>query len=169
MKKILFADNDTRFLKARTELLKGASYEVLTASSLQEAECALNEAYIHVAVLDLRLVDDHDERDLSGLRLAKNPAYRRIPKIILTRYPTYDAVREALGVALHGLPPAVGFVAKQEGSEALIRAVESAFTLHVQINWELLIESNERNPITFPYLTTLIEPSLEGERLMDRA
>jgi hypothetical protein len=80
-----------------------------------------------VAVVDIRLVDDTDEKDVSGLTLAKetDPS---IPKIILTGFPTYDAVREALGPSLNGLPLAVGFVAKNEGLYKLLAAIQLANT-----------------------------------------
>jgi hypothetical protein len=53
-----------------------------------------------------------------------------IPKIIWTSFPTYDAVRKALGPNKNGLPPAVGFVSKidGEGLPALLNAVKLALS-----------------------------------------
>lgn len=123
---ILFADNDPDFLKIRKEFLEKEGYAVIPATNPVEAGRILEQWQVNLAVLDIRLVNDDDEKDLSGLTLAKEEAYRTVPKIILTKFPTYEAVREALGPALHGLPPAVDFVAKQEGPEALSRAVGKA-------------------------------------------
>jgi DNA-binding response OmpR family regulator len=166
--RVLFADNVKHFLKARSEFLEAAGYEVLKADTLEKAKQLLQDARVHLAILDIRMVDDDDERDVSGLILAKDPDYRPIPKIILTGFPSYEAVREALGPALDGLPPAVAFLAKKEGPEALIQAVEQAFAQHVRLNWDLVIRWNERERLSFPHLITLIEPGLEDDHLPDR-
>jgi hypothetical protein len=113
--------------------------------------------------------DDSDDKDTSGLSLARKEAYRPVPKIILTRYPSYEYVREALGPAIEGLPPAVDFLAKQEGPEAMLRAVERAFAQHVRINWDLTIRWNEQGRLSFPHLVTLIEPEADSAYLPDRA
>jgi CheY-like chemotaxis protein len=135
---ILFADNDADFLNARAEFLEKAGYQVLRAYTLEQARQQLSEARVHVAILDVRMEEDDDPRDISGLVLAKDPAYRVIPKIILTgRAHEYEIVREALRALPEGSPPAVDFVAKQEGPEVLIRAIGWAFAEHVRINWDL--------------------------------
>ncbi|MGA9349746.1 MAG: response regulator, partial [Anaerolineae bacterium] len=159
---ILFADNDPDFLNTRAEFLENEGYQVLRAFTLEETRQLLTEAHAHLAVLDIRMVEDDDERDVSGLTLAGDPAYRPVPKIILTGFPTYQAVREAWG-------PAVDFVAKQEGPQALIQAVERAFAEHVRINWDLHVRWDERERLSFPHLVTLIEPGLDTACLPDRA
>ena len=157
MKRILFADNDNSFLETRAGFLREAGYEVLLARSPEEAERMLSEERIHLAILDIRLEDDRDERDVSGLVLARAKEYRRLPKIILTRYPTYENVREALGETLDGLPPAVRFIAKQEGGQALVKAVEDTFDQHIRINWNLFIQTGEANSLTFHKLLGLVD------------
>jgi DNA-binding response OmpR family regulator len=166
---ILFADNDSDFLNTRTEFLENAGYRVLKAYTLENARQLLADAHIYLTILDIRMVNDDDEKDTSGLTLAKDPAYRSIPKIILTGFPSYQYVREALGPALDGLPPAVDFLSKQEGPEAMIQAVERAFAKHVRINWNLAIRWDELERLSFPHLSTLIEPDLDNIRLPDRA
>lgn len=166
--RILFADNHKSFHRQRVQFLE-PRYKVLKAYSVTEAEQYLRDEWVHVAILDIRLTDDNDERDISGLVLAKNPAYLSIPKIMQTSFPSYQQVREALGPALQRLPPAVDFIAKAEGPDALLQAVERAFATHVRINWDLVIRTNERTPVTFPYLASRIDPSLIGETLLQRA
>ena len=122
---ILFADNDSDFLKSRKEFLEQEGYHVIPAANPTEARRIVEQEQADLAILDIRLVKDEDEKDISGLTLAKDTA-RSIPKIILTGFPTYEAVREALGPDLEGLPPAVDFVAKQEGPEVLLRAIRKA-------------------------------------------
>ncbi len=165
---IVFADNDPDFLNTRAEFLEQAGYRVLKAYTLAQARQFLTDAYVHLAILDIRMEDDDDEKDISGLTLAKDPAFRPIPKIMLTGFPSYQYVREALGPAMDGLPPVVDFLAKQEGPEALIQAVERAFTQHMRLNRDLVIRWDEREPLSFPCLVGLIQPAVPPEHLPDR-
>ena len=123
--RVLFADNERDFLDTRAEYLESAGYLVLKADSLEQARQLLAETRLHLAILDIRLVDDDDDHDMSGLTLAKDPAFSPVPKIMLTGFPTYQAVREVLGPVVEGLPPAVDFLAKREGPEAMVQAVEA--------------------------------------------
>jgi len=137
---ILFADNDANFLKTRTEFLRQEGYHVIEAANSTEARQRLGAGGIDLAILDIRLEDDGDERDLSGLWLAKETAEKvptivtsgfmeqMVPKIILTGFPSYENVREALAPRVGGLPAAVDFVAKQEGPEALLAAIRRALS-----------------------------------------
>lgn len=122
---ILFADNDPDFLKARTEFLKQEGYEVIWATNPTEARRILERGGIDLAILDIRLVNDQDEKDTSGLDIAKEVA-PQVPKIILTNYPDYQYVRESLRPQVAGLPAVVDFVAKEEGPEALLQAIKKA-------------------------------------------
>lgn len=126
---ILLADNEPSFLNTRAKFLEEQGYRVLKAARLEAAKQLLGEEYIYLAILDIRLENDDDEKDFSGLTLAKDPAYRAVPKIILTGFPSTQVVKEALGVALDGLPPAVDFVAKSEGQDVLLEAVQRVFAL----------------------------------------
>ena len=97
---ILFADNDQDSRISWERILRNAGYDVRLASGPEEARHVLHEMGVDVAVLDLRLVDDTDEHDISGLLIAKERAYRHIPKIILTAFQTgYRNLRETLGCA----------------------------------------------------------------------
>ncbi len=119
---ILFADNDPNFLKTRSEFLERAGYLVIPAHNPQEARRKLEAGGLDLAILDIRLVNDSDAKDASGLSIAKEVA-PTVPKIILTDFPSYHHVREALRPQLQGLPAAVDFLAKEEGPEALLEAV----------------------------------------------
>jgi len=120
---ILFADNDPDFLTTRKEFLEQAGYSVITASDPVEARQKLEIGGIDLAILDIRLKDDDDDRDTSGLMLAKKIA-REVPKIILTNFPTFDYVRDALRPQLDGSPVAIDFLSKVEGVTALLTTVE---------------------------------------------
>lgn len=123
--KILFADNNVEFLRTRTQLLKEGGYDVVAVGSLEDARDQLEQPDFDLAILDLRLERDNDEEDVSGLRLAQEMA-PLLPKIILSKYPSVRAVREALRIGPDGIPPAVDFVSKGEGMEALRPAIRRA-------------------------------------------
>ena len=130
--KILFADDDPGFLKARAEFLGGKGYQVIPAATPVEARRILEQGQVDLAILDLRLTDDADEKDISGLVLAEGTAHS-IPKIILTQYPTYEHLREALAPDLQDLPSAVDFVAKQEGPEALLATIRRTLRSDIRV------------------------------------
>ncbi len=164
---VLFADNDRDFLDTRAEYLENAHYSVLKAYTLEQARELLSNARVHLAILDIRMVDDDDERDTSGLTLAKDLAFKSVPKIILTGFPTYQAVRDVLGPAVDGLPPAVSFLDKREGPEAMLQAIEEVFARHVRINWNLTIQQGEQ--LSFSHLASLIELGPDSANIVDRA
>lgn len=164
---ILFVDNDQDFLDTRSEQLVRADFDVFKATSFESAEQILHDHWAHLAIIDLRLRNDNDERDISGLTLAKQEAYRSMPKIILTRFPRYEHVREALGSALDGLPPAVDYLDKREGPKAMIQAVEEAFAERVRINWDLTIHWG--TGLSGLHLVNSIQPDLNNSHLLSRS
>lgn len=120
---ILFADNNPDFLATRKEFLEQAGYTIVPATDPVEARRKLEVGGIDLAILDIRLMDDDDDRDISGLMVAKKIA-RNVPKIILTDFPTYEYVRDSLRPQLDGLQVAVDFLAKAEGVTALLDTIE---------------------------------------------
>ena len=122
---ILFADNDPDFLETRAAFLAQLGYRVVTAHDPAEARRLLAGGGIDLLVVDLRLHDDEDEKDISGLDLVREVA-GSVPKILLTAFPSVDTVREALGSQIEGLAPAIDFVAKREGPGRLLQAVRYA-------------------------------------------
>jgi DNA-binding response OmpR family regulator len=153
-RRILVIDNDKAFLDTRAEFLEKAGYKVLRAYTLEQAHALLTSAHVHLAILDIRMVDDDDEKDVSGLVLAKGIA-PTMPVIILTGFPTVAAAREALRPQLTGLPTAVDFISKEQGPEVMIQAVEEALG-HAHINWDLRIHWDPHQPLSFGYLADLI-------------
>lgn len=168
-KKLLVVDNDSDYLEACADFLKLAGYEVMSAASAEEAERIMTDSWVHLVVIDVRLRDNKDLRDISGISLAKKMPYRRIPKIMLTRWPDYDQVRKALGPALEGLPPAVDFISKLEGETALLGAIEKALETYSRINEALDIRFDEQSRLSFQQLADLINPGLERPQAASRA
>jgi DNA-binding response OmpR family regulator len=164
-KRILYAENQRIQLETRSKLLELEGYEVINALTPQEAENALERENIHLAILDIRLVDDKDEADISGLLLARDERFKRVPKIFVTGYPTFEDAREALGSAIGSEPIAYAFLSKKEGTELLIEAVKSAFEKVVGIDWNLRILPHPEGMLTFPHLVLLIEKDIEPSLL----
>lgn len=125
---LLVADNDEDFLRVSSEFLEEEGYKVLTAADPIQARQMLEHDKIDLAVLDLRLVNDSDKKDLSGLELARDVA-PAVPKIILTSFSTEGIARQTLRPALDGLPPAVDLLPKQEGWDALATAIRRGLKL----------------------------------------
>ena len=163
-KTILFMDNDAGFLEVHSRLLRQAGYEVLKASSIAEATALLAEQFVQLAILDVRMEDDRDPQDISGLKLAEAKAHQTIPKIMLTAYLSKEYAEKALGAILEGLE-IKGMVNKADGPDTLLQAVEKAFTHHVFVNDQLVIHWNERKRLSFAYFITLLEPQLAAEDL----
>jgi CheY-like chemotaxis protein len=124
---LLLADNEAKFCETWGKVLSDAGYDVRLASNPQETRNILRDTRVDLAILDLRLVDDKDERDISGLEVATDKTYRHIPKIVLTAFPTsYENLRKALGPAVDELPHAIAFVDKAEGPRTLLEVIRRA-------------------------------------------
>ncbi|MBM3302943.1 MAG: hypothetical protein FJY85_23730, partial [Deltaproteobacteria bacterium] len=137
-RKLLIAENRPEQLRPRKELFERDDWEVLTAESPEAACNILTNGWVHLAVVDLRLRDDDDPDDKSGLELVKttDPA---IPKIMWSAFPSYEVATEALGLNANGLPWAVYFVDKARGFQELREKVEAVFRDKVRINTSLEI------------------------------
>ncbi len=119
---ILMADNNPDFLEVRREFLEDVGYTVITAYNPSDAENILKRGGVDLAILDIRMLDDDDEQDTSGLEIARKFG-QALPVIMLTGYPTWEHVKAALEPNLNGLSPAVDFIAKSEGPLAMLQAV----------------------------------------------
>jgi len=171
---VLLIDNQPTFLETCAEFLELAGYSVEKAYTVDEAWRKLEEKHVHLAVVDMRLVNDADDKDWSGIALAKK-SDPTIPKIILTGFQSWDAVRESLGVSDSGGTPAISFVAKQEGVDVLLDHIQRAFLKYVEINWDLDILWKARDQYSmassFGHLLSseqLVQRSLEIEDLFRR-
>ncbi|MDE3089325.1 MAG: phosphotransferase [Chloroflexota bacterium] len=136
---ILLVDNREDILSSTRDFLAPNGYVVRTAKDEQEALLCCEQEVIHLVVIDIRLVDDRDEEDWSGLRLAAvlDPSF---PKIILTgqQYPDRAAlVRRVLGPDEQGNVLAADFVWKKEGPGKLLEAIQRAFRIRIRLNMNL--------------------------------
>lgn len=156
-KNVLLSDNHLQFLETRAEYLELAGYHVIKASSPEQAQKTLINTNVHLIILDVRLTNDDDEFDKSGLEIAYAPSSRFIPSIIMTDYPTVDDVRDVLRP---GSSSVVDYVFKKDGPQKMVDAVKNAFEKYVPINWNLIIHWDEESGLSIPGLIGIIEKTI---------
>jgi DNA-binding response OmpR family regulator len=144
-------------------------YQVIKAVSPEEAERVLERENIHLMILDIRMVDDNDPEDTSGIELAQDERFRRIPKIFVTGYPTFEAVRQAYGPIMKSDPIALAFLAKKEGPKPLVEAVNSAFQDSIGINWDLAVLPDEQGILSFTSLALTLDHGIDPNLLAARS
>ena len=129
---ILIADNDVDFSETRAEFLEREGYKVLLVVNPTDAKRLLEKGGIDLAILDIRMTNDDDEKDTSGLTLARTVA-PSIPKIMLTGYPTVDNLRGSMGyITTAGMPAAINFLSKKDGTIAMITAISDTIEKFVE-------------------------------------
>jgi len=135
VRRVLVVDNDPVVRSSVQQLLETRGFEVLSASSAQEAQAILRTEPIHLALLDIRLEDDTDPNDTSGLDLAEemDPT---VARIMLTGYASYEHTRRALGHRIDTIP-ALDVISKKDPPATWLGAVERAFRERLGINFEL--------------------------------
>jgi len=129
MTRILVADNEEDSMKTLVEILKGQYPFLVYATNPHDAQTILNADAVDVAILDLRLTNDLNDHDISGLTVAKstNPA---IPKILVTKFENEPAMRKALGANVDGLPSAIAFLYWGELADQLLPKVALALEIN---------------------------------------
>lgn len=165
---ILLMDNRGEILNKWGKLLANEGYKVISANTLEEAEDILINRWIHLAILDIRMKDENDENDISGLLLAKKSEFRTVPKIILTAHRVFDYALQGYELDAEGHHVAFAFIPKDKGAKVLLESIQKAFEKEVQINWKLKISWSEKVPLSFPHLATLSNPNINHKELMDQ-
>lgn len=156
MKRILIADNIKGFVDGRAEILERAGYQVVKAYTVEQARTHLEQTWLHLAILDLRLMEEDDDNDRSGLDLAVDTRFASIPKIILTGFPSWETARVALGISDGGFQPAVAFCSKTDDINEFIETVNKAFHTHVKLNYDLVCHSKMGIPQPFHWLASFL-------------
>lgn len=127
---ILVADNQTSYLMTLRELIEDEGYIVLPAVNPTEAKRILEREEVSLAIIDLRLENDENDNDMSGLKLAKEVA-PSVSKVILTLHPDYESLRNALVPGPDGRRVAIDFIYKKEegADDSILDAVRKAVEL----------------------------------------
>ena len=117
-KYILLVDNDEGYCGSIKTLLEHHEYHMRIAATEEAATKILDTKRVDLIIIDIRLLDNNDENDVSGLLFGKklNPT---LPKIFVTAYKKpYDQIEPL---------PKIRFVGKTEDPRALIEAVKFMF------------------------------------------
>jgi len=121
--RVLVVDNNERVQNMYEELAAYWGFEPVLAHGmgnalLQDAKLKARERRCQLAIIDLRLVDDLDEEDASGLRLV--PEMRPAVSIIVSASVDIENVRLSLSEEIG----AASYVGKGEGPEILKEKLE---------------------------------------------
>jgi DNA-binding response OmpR family regulator len=137
---ILIVENEAQVREATRLRLETKDYRVFAAETASRTRHILARERVYLAIIDVRLQDDTDPNDVSGLDLAAELS-AEVPKIILTGFQTPELTRRALIGYLEQVAPAQDVIAKQAGPQKLLEAVERVFASKVydQINFPLHI------------------------------
>lgn len=154
---ILVVDDEGDLVDSTRDFLQRDPYNyiVLTARSAKEALRRCREEVVHVAIIDIRLVNGHDSTDLSGLLLAKqlDPS---IAKIIQTGKQYDDPValiRNVMGQDDEDIK-ADSFIWKRENPNLMIKKIESALK---RMPLKLDLEITMRKPLDWSMLVNQIK------------
>ncbi len=95
--RVLIVDDQKNWREALCDMLESDQYEIETAASYDEAKRKLRERAFHVLVSDQRLVDADDD-NIQGIILLDELSELKdgAQAIIVTGYPTIEAVKKAL-------------------------------------------------------------------------
>lgn len=124
LSRVLVVDNNPMDRADHVKNMTDWGYQAVVADGygealLEDARHKAREYRCHVAVVDMRLLDDHDRSDTTGLDLVSGLGLTRA--IIVTAYGTSDTATQALTEK-----GAVNFVGKAHGPERLRQAIERA-------------------------------------------
>lgn len=134
-KKILLVEDLDQFYTPISRWLSEAGYRVRLATTYQEAHSALEIEHSHLAIVDIRLVDDDDQNE-DGLQLIadmRQMNLTELPCIVLTAYSDGKRILRALQDL-----GASRFIEKEGGYRRdLLNAVSESFEKEVRINFNL--------------------------------
>ncbi len=160
-KKILFIDNDPEFLKTMTGLLKQHGFSVTMASSVNEARRLLERFFFHLIICDLRMENDDEEADQSGLAILNDPAIRPIPKILATFWATWEISDKVKDVVVA--------VAPKSKPDEFLKKIKIGFERNVKANWGLRFRGRRGLPVSFLLMAETLCPNLDPRVLPELA
>lgn len=165
---ILLVDNDKGFLSVYARLLEQEGYRVYQAGSVIEGETILDSTHIHLLICDIRLEDDDDDQDISGLLLVEKKKFSHISKLMLTSFPSWDYARRVLGAKIEDTN-ILDLLNKADGPLQIIDKVNDAFKESINVNWNLKICWQSEAGISVDHLLDLSgwkQSGAENNRLL---
>ena len=125
---VLIVDNDQKYRALIKDTLETLGCRILEASNRDEALLSIEARSPNLVLIDMRLVDDNDPNDRSGLKLLREiPG--RIPTIVLTADPNAQVVRDAYQ-AIPDTPTPWAYLFKVDGLVAIRAQVQEALQAH---------------------------------------
>jgi|APSaa5957512622_1039677.scaffolds.fasta_scaffold12074_1 CheY-like chemotaxis protein len=124
--KILIVDDDQDYLKSLSLVLENEGYSVHSAMSVDEAFTKLRGYVFDLVLVDLRLTDNENELDVSGFNVTKYAEEKQIPCIVITGFSSIETMRKSL-IAQGKDAIAVDYIAKQDGPQKLLDAIQGIF------------------------------------------
>lgn len=120
---VLIAEDNKKFRETIARLLQLRGYRARQAATIEEARKQLSSGVVQLALIDVRFENEQDGED-GGLRLATDPLFRHIPKIILTGLDLTDVqMRMILDSNAHG-SASIQHLRKDEGNRAIEELVK---------------------------------------------
>jgi CheY-like chemotaxis protein len=133
---ILLADNDPEWLRQQKEAFVSEGFNVLTAEGPSEAEMVLNSGHVDAVVLDIRLENDDDDKDVSGLSLMETAP--EVGKVITTTFPIDMRTGKTFKSSIKTHSPFVRYVDKSDGIPAIVAAAKRVvgFSFFSRHGWD---------------------------------
>ncbi|MBN1453345.1 MAG: response regulator [Anaerolineales bacterium] len=124
---IAVIDNTKDSRDSLCNLLESEGFKVITASNPRAGRKVFKQGSSNLVIVDLRLKHETDDTDESGLDLVEWARRNGIktPVILLTRYSGYQSAIRALRPGVERPPLAVNYVARAEGSGAILLAIKT--------------------------------------------
>ena len=146
-KRILLADNLREYRRSVIGFLELEGYAVAEAGSPEEALEKLEEEF-DLVLVDIRLRDDNDINDMSGLEIAKFASEQGIPCIIVTAFPTVQIARTALR-ALGAEPYAHDMITKGTDPQSVLDSIRHTLASidtkpRIPVNSELALDAERQ-------------------------
>lgn len=123
-KSILLVDNSQEYRNSVIGFLKLDGYDIAEAGTVEKAQEKIEREEFDLVLVDIRMQDDLDQNDVSGLTVAKFASERGIPCIIVTAFPTVELARAALR-ALGAEPYAQDMITKGSDPQAVLASINA--------------------------------------------
>ena len=138
-KKILFIENNAEYQEVLTELLEASGYHVTCAKTISEAWELIKNEFFHLMISDIRMEDDQNPLDESGMDWLHENSLADLPKILITAHPTFEKAEKAFGLA-------EAMVGKTEPVK-IIAKVNEVFDKSIYLAWSLEIVGEKKTSI----------------------